>query len=312
MSTKVKLIPYLKIARFDHWFKNVFMLPGVLVAVDVDNSLLSMELAYNLLLALLATGFIASSNYIVNEILDAPKDRLHPIKKLRPVPSGQINIKLGYVWWILFFIIGMALASLLNTLFFYFALSLWIMGCIYNIPPIRSKEKPYLDVLSESVNNPIRLLLGWYATGTTIVPPLSLIVAYWMIGAYFMAAKRFGEYRMINDKEVAQNYRSSFKYYNEERLTLSLMYYVSAFSLFFGIFLIRYKMELIISTPLVAGFIAWYFHLACKDNSPVQNPEKLYLERGFVIFTLMTGLVMTGLLFVDLPWLYELFAPTKP
>ncbi len=307
----MKLLPYIKIARFDHWFKNVFMLPGILVAIDVDHSLFSFDLIFNVLLALLAAGFIASSNYIINEILDAPKDRLHPVKKHRPVPSGQVNIKLGYVWWLLFFAIGMTLSSFLNSYFFYTALSLWIMGCIYNIPPIRSKEKPYLDVISESVNNPIRLLLGWYATGTTMVPPLSLIVAYWMIGAYFMAAKRFGEYRMINDKEVAQNYRSSFKYYNEERLTMSLVYYVSAFCLFFGIFLIRYKMELILSIPLVAGFTAWYFHLACKENSPVQHPEKLYLERGFVMYTMLTAVVMTGLLFADFPWLYELFAPTR-
>jgi hypothetical protein len=34
--------------------------------------------------------------------------------------------------------------------------ALWIMGCVYNLPPVRSKDAPYLDVLSESVNNPLR------------------------------------------------------------------------------------------------------------------------------------------------------------
>lgn len=286
------------------------MLPGIVVAIYVDHSLLKSSLIIDLLIALLAMGFIASSNYIINEILDGPKDKLHPVKRLRPVPSGQVNIPIAYGLWILFFVVGMAIATYFNKYFFYTALSLWIMGCAYNIPPIRSKEMPYLDVLSESVNNPIRLLAGWYATGTTLVPPLSLIVAYWMIGAYFMAAKRFGEYRMINDSETAESYRNSFKHYNEERLTISLMYYVSAFSLFFGIFLIRYKMELILSIPLIAGFIAWYFHLACKENSPVQYPEKLYKEKGFVAYTLFVALVMIGLLLIELPWMYELFSPT--
>jgi len=184
------------------------------------------------------------------------------------------------------------------------------MGCIYNIPPVRSKDKPYLDVISEAVNNPIRLLLGWYATGILLLPPVSLVIAYWMIGAYFMSAKRFGEYRMIGDKEVAQNYRSSFKHYNEERLVASLIYYLSAFSLFFGIFLIRYKMELILSIPFIAGFTSWYFHLACKEDSPVQYPEKLYRERGFVAFTLGIMIFMIWLVAVDLPWLHDLFAPT--
>ena len=36
------------------------------------------------------------------------------------------------------------------------------MGCLYNIPPIRTKDHAYVDVLSESINNPIRFLVGWY------------------------------------------------------------------------------------------------------------------------------------------------------
>ena len=107
------------------------------------------------------------------------------------------------------------------------------MGCIYNIPPIRSKDKPYFDVLSESVNNPIRLMLGWYATGITILPPVSLLLAYWMVGAFFMAIKRLAEYRMINSPTVSAAYRQSFAYYNEERLLQSIIYYATAFGLFF-------------------------------------------------------------------------------
>jgi len=302
--------PYLQIARFDHWFKHVFMLPSVVLAIYVDPALFEIELALNLVVALVAAGFIASSNYIINEILDASKDALHPVKRFRPVPSGKINIPIAYGLWILFLIIGLFIGSYLGNKFFYCAFFFWIMGCIYNIPPVRSKEIVYLDVLSESINNPIRLLLGWYATGTELIPPLSLILAYWMVGAFFMAAKRFGEYRMIGDGESAANYRSSFKHYNEERLTISLMYYLSAFCLFFGIFLIRYKMELILSIPLIAGFTAWYYQLACKEDSPVQYPEKLYKEKGFMVYTFLIVIVMTLLLFIDLPSMTKLFSPS--
>ena len=58
---------------------------------------------------------------------------------------------------------------------------------------------PYVDVLSESVNNPLRLLLGWFVVTPDVVPPVSLLVAYWMVGAFFMASKRFAEYRSIGD-----------------------------------------------------------------------------------------------------------------
>jgi hypothetical protein len=67
---------------------------------------------------------------------------------------------------------------------------------------------------------------------------------------------------------------------------------------------------------LVAGFFAYYLHLGLKENSPVQNPEKLHRERGFVAFSLASGVVFVLLMFTSIPVLYELFnvelAQTSP
>ena len=124
----------------------------------------------------------------------------------------------------------------------FFASAAWllVMGLIYNIPPVRSKELPYLDVLSESVNNPIRLLLGWFALTDALVPPISLMIAYWMAGAFFMAAKRWAEYKSINDPEAAAAYRRSFKWYNLDRLMVSMFFYSITCALFLGVFIIRF------------------------------------------------------------------------
>jgi 4-hydroxybenzoate polyprenyltransferase len=304
--------PYIKIARFDHWFKNVFMIPGIVVAFYAQPDLLNVPVFLKIAIAFLATGFVASSNYVINELLDAPFDALHPVKKHRPIPSGGVNVRIVYTEWILLAVLGLSLAALLGYRFFLPALILWIMGCIYNIPPIRSKDKPFLDVLSESVNNPLRLLLGWYATGITVLPPVSLLLAYWMVGAFFMAVKRFAEYRRIGDPAISADYRRSFSYYNEERLLVSIIYYAVCFGLFFGIFLMRYKMELILSIPLIAGFIAWYIHLGFLENSPTQYPELLYKQKGFTLYCVFCGIVLQLLLFVDLPLLYRIFHSTIP
>jgi 4-hydroxybenzoate polyprenyltransferase len=301
------LTPYIQIARFDHWFKNIFMLPGVIVALYAQADLLSWQVGLRIVFALLTTGIIASSNYILNELLDAKYDALHPVKKSRPIPSGLVYKPIAFIQWIIFAVAGLGCASFLGRDFFYIGLSLWIMGCIYNIPPIRSKDKPYFDVLSESVNNPIRLMLGWYATGITILPPLSLLLSYWMVGAFFMAIKRLAEFRMIGSPAVSASYRRSFAYYNEERLLKSIVYYATAFGLFFGIFLIRYRMELILSIPLIAGFMTWYIHLGFLENSPAQYPERLYKERGFVIYCLLCSSVLLILLFLPIPLLYQMF-----
>jgi 4-hydroxybenzoate polyprenyltransferase len=130
---------------------------------------------------------------------------------------------------------GFALAWSLNVYFLMSAVWLWVMGIAYNVPPLRTKEWPYIDVLSESINNPIRLFLGWFALVTDHVPPLSLAISYWMVGAFFMAMKRFAEYRHIGDPKVAAAYRRSFAYYNEERLLVSLFFYATTCALFAGI-----------------------------------------------------------------------------
>lgn len=304
------LSPYLKIARFDHWFKNVFMLPGFAVAYYAHPELLGISIIWKTLVALLAAGCVASSNYVINELLDAPYDALHPVKKNRPIPSGLVERRWALLEWIGFAILGLGLALFLGQRFFWVAVTLWLMGCIYNIPPVRSKDKPYVDVLTESINNPLRLLMGWYATGILVFPPMSLLIAYWMVGAFFMAVKRFAEYRRIGDPLISAEYRRSFKHYNEARLMVSIIYYAVCFGLFFGIFLMRYKMEMILSTPLIAGFIAWYIHLGLLDNSPTQYPELLYKQRGFTLYCLFCGMIMQLLLFANFPWLYELFEST--
>ncbi len=304
------LTPYLKIARFDHWFKNVFVLPGIIIAVYDNPDLWGSALLGRILLALLAAGFVASSNYVLNEILDAPRDALHPVKKNRPVPAGEVNVTLAYGQWIGFAILGLALSWLLGSAFFLSAAALWIMGCLYNIPPVRCKDKPYLDVLTESVNNPLRLLMGWYAAGMTVFPPVSLLAAYWMVGAFFMAVKRFAEYRRLDDPHLAIRYRNSFRHYNQERLLVSVTYYAVAFGLFFGIFLLRYRVELLLSIPFIAGFIGWYIHLGFLTDSPTQYPEKLYRQTGFMAYSALCVAVMVSLLFIDIPLIGEVFQPT--
>jgi len=302
-----KIRPYIQLARIDHWFKNVFMLFGTLLAVFVEPSLLRHDVLPTLILAFFATCIVASSNYVLNEVLDAPFDRKHPVKKNRPAAAEQIRRSRALAEWLLLAVIGIGLSYLVHPFFAASALALWIMGIVYNLPPIRTKEVPYLDVLSESVNNPIRLLLGWFALIQTQFPPVSLILAYWMAGAFFMAIKRFAEYRQIGDRRTARKYRRSFRYYNEERLLISLFFYVVMGALMGGVFIVRYRLELILILPLVAGFFAYYMHIGLKENSPVQHPEKLYRERGFVAFSIVSGIVFVLLMFTSIPVLYELF-----
>ena len=301
---------HLRIARFDHWLKNVFVLPGILVAAAIDPAHLSLLVAWRLAAGFLAVGLVASSNYVLNELLDAPFDRLHPLKRSRPVPSGQVHIPLAWLQWVVMGAAGLALGWVISVPFTLSLLALWLMGCVYNIPPLRSKDVPILDVLSEAVNNPIRFLLGWYMTPTAATPIASLLASYWMVGCYFMAIKRYAECRDLRTASVRAAYRASFRYYTEHNLLICILFYGSAAMLFFGTFMGRYRLEMVLSFPFVALVMAVYFGLAFKPDSAAQRPEGLWREPALMASVTLCAAVILALLFVDIPLLDRLLPPT--
>lgn len=308
---KQRLAAHASIARLDHSIKNIFVIPGIVIPISLLHSWPS-NLWRNLVLGFLATTFVACSNYVINEVLDAPFDRLHPIKKNRPAARGLVSVPIAYIQWIAMMLIGVVIAIQISAAFTIVAVLLWIMGCVYNIRPIRTKDVVYLDVLSESVNNPLRMLLGWYMVTSQLVPPVSLLCCYWMLACYFMGLKRFSELREIGRRDVAGSYRKSFKHYTEQSLLQSVVFYSSFSMLLFGAFIIRYRMELILSFPIVAWVMCTYFNMAFTAESAVQNPEKLYKEPLLMAELGIAVVVITLLLFVDIPWLATVFTPSIP
>jgi len=297
---------YVAIARLDHWFKNVFVLPGVAVAIGIGADF-SLQSAFSVVLALIATGLTASANYTINEYLDAESDRFHPVKSSRPSALGLINPRLMTVQWTVLSCSGLSLAYAVGPTVCGTLAALLFMGIVYNVEPIRSKDRPYLDVISESINNPIRFLVGWFALAPEAIPPASILLSYWMGGAFLMAIKRYAEYRFIGDPQQAAQYRRSFAGYSESTLLQSSFLYANLSALFLGVFLIKYRIEFLLSLPFFALLFVWYLRMGMRSDSVAQRPEKLYREGRFVLFVfLLTGVVITCF-FVDVPWLEDLF-----
>jgi 4-hydroxybenzoate polyprenyltransferase len=307
-----RLHAHMQIVRLDHMVKQLFILPGVVLACTITRTHPDAAVWRRMALGLVAATLIASSNYVINEMLDAPFDRLHPTKKNRPAACGLVHFGWGYVQWIAMMAAGMSLASLISRGFMTSAGLFGLMGCIYNIRPVRSKDLPYVDVLSEALNNPIRFSLGWYTVTQTVLPPVSLLISYWMLGAYFMGLKRFSEFRQIGDRSAAARYRMSFRFYSEESLLNSVMFYASAAMLFLGGFVMRYRIELILAFPMLAWTMAVYFGLSFGHESAVQNPEKLYRVPSLMVPVFLCIVVCTLLLWVDIPLLTSWFPKSAP
>lgn len=281
-----RLRAYLGVARPDHWFKNVLVLAGGTVVVwrpDIDVGPY-LSVSWRLGLALLVTCLASGANYIVNEILDGPRDKLHPVKRFRPVPANEVST--DWLWALagLFALTSAGTAWLLlpRQSFLWVLAFLLIGGGVYNVPPLRAKEIPYADVIVESVNGPIRIAIGWYAVTTASPPPLALLLSCWTLAAFVMAGKRYAEYRFIGDPNRAAAYRSSFRWYTERSLMAAMVAYSLLSLLFFALLVLDTGQDrLFWMIPFIALFIVWFIRLSAGKDAVVREPEHIWERPAF-------------------------------
>ena len=217
---------YLKLLRIDHWVKNVLILPGLFFAFLVIpvNSIDFFGLGMNLALGLISFCLASSANYCLNEYLDAESDLHHPRKNKRVSVNNKLKKSYVYFVYLVLVFLSLLISFLVDfangiTVIFYL-----VMAILYNVRPLRLKDRKILDVMTESINNPIRFVFGWQLWSNLTIPPISAVVAFWFIGAFLMGCKRLAEINELSDKVTMgelKAYRKSLASYN--KLTLMMM-----------------------------------------------------------------------------------------
>jgi decaprenyl-phosphate phosphoribosyltransferase len=298
-NKKMNFRTFVKLARPDHWFKNIFVVPGYLLATEFFQVGVLANL-HRFVIGMIATCLVASANYVMNEWLDRTFDQYHPVKRFRPSVGGEVTAFGAWAEYAVLVTSGLLLSSLISEKFFATEAFLLVMGVIYNVKPFRSKDRLYLDVLSESINNPIRFVIGWYMISDDVFPPSSILLTYWLGGAFLMQIKRYSEYRFINNPEVAGLYRRSFRYYTENKLINASIFYAICSAILGGVFLVKYKIELILLAPFIALLYAWYFSIGLKPDSAAQHPEHMMQEKAFVGYVIFLSLLTVLLIKVHI------------
>ena len=298
---------YIRIARLDHMTKHVFILPGIVLALMLRGlHEPASVLVWNLVLGFASAVLVASANYVINEYLDRDFDRFHPEKSQRAAVQREMSGFVILAEWIILLVVGLGIAALVNGVFLTAAALLAVSGVTYNVQPLRSKDRIYLDVLSESLNNPIRLLMGWAMVDGTSLPPVSLAMAFWFGGAFLMNSKRLAEYRDIvasDGAEILGRYRRSFRFYTENKLSVANLIYALLCSFFIAIFLIKYRIEYVLLFPCLVALFAVYYALALTPDSVARKPEKLYRAKPVIVATVLGCVVFALSTLVDLPTL---------
>jgi 4-hydroxybenzoate polyprenyltransferase len=279
---------YLRMARVDHYIKNTFIIPGFAFQIlffdlGVDAGVIS-----KLIVAFVSTCLISSANYTINEFLDRKFDAVHPIKSRRSASQNELKLLVVCLQYFLFAVFGLLLSSYCSREVFILEASLLLMGILYNVAPFRFKDIAVLDVLSESVNNPLRFAIGWYAASNLQVVPTSALISYFGSGIFLMSLKRYAELAMLGGD--AGSYRKSFNGWNPNKLLVVAIAGGLFGAVFMGIFFVLWKIELVLTTPFMILLFSYYLFMSLSLSDAAHAPEKLYKDRVLIVLTLIFGL----------------------
>lgn len=154
--------PILKSLRPRQWLKNLVLFAPILFSGQIFESRF---------LSLASLGFLifclaSSGAYLFNDVVDAPKDRRHPYKKMRPIAAGQIPIGLALV--ISFLLESLAVGGSLRLTNHFFFLTLILFLLLQFFYSLIFRNLIIIDALAVTLAFLLRVFAGSFATGASI------------------------------------------------------------------------------------------------------------------------------------------------
>lgn len=171
------LFKLFKAMRVYQWVKNILLLIPLLTSHEWNE----IGNFWALTLGFVSFGFCASGGYIFNDLLDLWADRGHPRKKNRPFASGEISILEGTILMGLLQTLGLTLAALVNTPFFFTVLIYSVISLSYTF---LFKTYALIDVLILASLYTIRVIAG----ALLIDVPLSFWLLAFCVFIFFSLA----------------------------------------------------------------------------------------------------------------------------
>lgn len=184
----------LRLTRPKQWIKNFF----VFIPMFFGGELFDLHSVWLAVLTFFAFSLIASSIYCYNDIVDVDADRHHPVKCLRPIASGEVSIRMGYILMILTFCLGMGVLLLLPpevmsqvmaVIVFYYVLNLAYCS--------KLKQFAILDVCIVAFGFVLRILAGGFACELALSN--WIVIMTFLLTLFMSFAKRRDDVLRMNE-----------------------------------------------------------------------------------------------------------------
>ena len=275
---------WLQALRVEQWTKNgVVMMAWFFSVADASQREIVRGWESFLMALLMAAAFslVSSAFYLLNDVSDFESDRLHPVKRNRPIAAGLIDRIAAVRAALVLFAVGFAYPALVviflpsRTTAFATMLAYTVMQCLYTG---FLKRVPYVDVATLAAGFVLRAIAGAAIIAAYISP--WLLVCTFSLSVFLAFCKRKSEIETARDsREVLRHYHPRI---------LSALILVSGFAAF-GEYLVytirstmghRFPCLWTTSVFVLAGIVRYVF-LAWRKGD-VGRPERVLLTDRFL------------------------------
>lgn len=279
---------YIKLIRLKHCVKNILILLPLVFSGEFFQygKLLSSALGF------LAFSFLASAVYILNDIQDVEKDRLHPKKKFRPIASGKVSEKQGKVLSVVAMIGAITLNFLATTNYVSFIfLGIYLVMNIFYSKGL--KNVPLLDIVVLASGFLLRLIYGGIVTDIHISNWLYLTV---ITASFYMG---LGKRRNELGKSGNQiNTRKVLKYYNYAFLDKNMYMCLGLTNAFYALWVIGTQKEVMIWTVPMVMVLGMKYSLNIERDSDGDPVEVILQDKVLWLLGILYSALVIGAIYL--------------
>lgn len=282
----MSILNILHLMRFHQYIKNLFIfIPAFFSFKFFDEVSI-----YNSLIAFVAFCLCASAIYIINDIIDAPLDRIHPSKSKRPISSGKVKPRVALLFALVFIVVGIfILVCLLPRVIFPVVIYV-LINLLYSF---KLKHIPILDIFIIASGFVIRLFVGALAINT----PLSewIIVMTFLLALFLALAKRRDD--VILYEASGEKMRKVVDGYNRQFLDIAMAISASIVMIAYILWSISTEVKLrlhsdylyLTSVFVLAGIFRYMQITFVEQKSG--NPSKIVLQDKFLQGVILCWLI---------------------